>query len=59
MWQVRGQKENKMKKKKKKLLHFGLKFGNGGEKQILERESVQVLSRFSDVRTVGSQRAKR
>ena len=46
MWQVRGQKGNKIKKikiKEQLLFFLGLESSSGGEKQILERESLTSL----------------
>ena len=40
---LRGQKGNKIKRKKNIFSIFGLEFGSEGEKQILKRESLTSL----------------
>ena len=50
---------NEKKKKKDIFSLFWLVSGSEGRKEILERERVQLLSRFPSVRTVGSRRSNR
>ena len=47
-----------MKRKRTSSLIFGLVPDSEGSKQILERERVQLLSKFPGVRVVGSRQSK-